>query len=324
MRTSCRIILSLFFLLVALETVSAVDPVILVYGKGMPNFRDTVANVLRDDGRIDADVIGIGSVDCLSVALLFPNVKAAILVGQDATAVRGVEEQVIGYFEDGGGLVGFHDFANGEVSKPLSRQVFPLFANASRLGRIQEGELVQILYREQTNSINEGLPEELVFKDAEINLALNRGTMKWAEITPTCGQYTILYRDSFYNAPVVIAYRNEGASVTFAGGDITDSPENKYRYFGNLFHDTQFQELLVNSVLWAEENEMRSRGMIDSTLQELEMYAETQASLEDEVEKRRASSNMMRNIGRISVNVIGICAIALTYLKLVRNSEEDR
>jgi len=317
-------VLSLLFLLVALETVSAVDPVILVYGKEMPNFRNTVAEVLRNDGRIDADVIGIGSTDCLSVALLFPNVQAAILVGQDATAVRGVEEQVMGYFEDGGGLLGFHDFANGEVSSPLSRQVFPLFANASRLGRIQEGDLVQILHREQTNSINENLPEELVFKDAEINLALNRGTMKWAGITPTCGQYTILYRDSFYDAPVVVAYQNEGASVTFAGGDITDSPENKYRYFGNLFHDTQFQELLANSVLWAEENEMRSADMIESTLQELEKSAEREASLESSVEKRRASSNMIRNIGRISVNVFGICAIALIYLKLIRNKEEDR
>ena len=111
---------------------------ILIYGANLPDWRSYVVQLLRDDPRFEeATIIPINTSDCLSVALLFPNVKAAILLGQNADVVLRVQDQVLTCFNHGGGLVGFHDFTSLLVAPDLAREVFPLFANVSRLGRVK-------------------------------------------------------------------------------------------------------------------------------------------------------------------------------------------
>lgn len=293
-----------------------VEEVIIVYGANLPDWREYVVGLLGD--RLEATILPINTSDCLSVALLFPNVKAAVLMGQNADVVRGVQEQVLTCFNHGAGLVGFHDFTSLEVAPELARQVFPLFANVSRLGRVKEGAFVQNLARESAHQIGEGLPAEMDVRDPEINLALSTKSNSWSGMVPTCGELTVVFRETAYGSPYLAAYVDEGASVSFAGGDIDNSPDNKLKYFGNLFFDETFQELLVKSVAWASEKETRSGTQLPETLAELQRVNARDEEIRDSAEKARAQRATIGLAFKAGMNVIGICAIVVIYLKLIR------
>ncbi len=317
---SLWLLLALAVPLGCLSVVTAeVEPVVLIYGVDLPQWRTQIATLLEQDPRVDEKVITINSTDCLAVALLYPNVKTAILMGQNAAVILGAERQILSYFEEGGGLVGFHDLGNALVSGALATRVFPLYANVSTLGRMTEGYLVQTLVRDQINEINEYLPQELVVKDAEINLALDKKTRRWANATPASGEYWALYRDTVYGAPTVVAYRNEGCSVTFAGGDIDDSPANKLKYFGNLFFDDTFAALLLNAVAWVKEHEMRTDLLVQETLDSLKAARDGDTIVRDEAEKAQHSRRMLNLLARVLMNLGGVVAILVTYLKFIKS-----
>jgi hypothetical protein len=299
-----------------------VEDVILVYGANLPDWREYVVELLRQEPRLEATILPVNTSDCLSVALLFPNVRAAVLMGQNADVVRGVQEEVLTCFNHGCGLVGFHDFASLEAAPELARQVFPLFANVSRLGRIKEGVFVQSLAKESIHEISEGFPAEMDFRDPEIDLALSIKSNKWSGLIPTCGQLTVLYKDATYGAPYLATYVDEGPSVSFAGGDIDNSPDNKLKYFGNLFFDETFQELLINSVVWVSEKETRSGTQVPETLSELQRVNAWEQDLRDSAENGRAQRKATALAFKVGINVIGICAIVLIYLKLIRRRSD--
>ncbi len=298
-----------------------VEEVIIVYGANLPDWREYVVGLLGD--RLEATIIPINTSDCLSVALLFPNVKAAVLMGQNADVVRGVQEQVLTCFNHGAGLVGFHDFTSLEVAPELARQVFPLFANVSRLGRVKEGTFVQNLALQNPHQIGEGLPAEMDVRDPEINLALSTKSNSWSGMVPTCGELTVVFKETGYGAPYLAAYVDEGASVSFAGGDIDNSPENRLKYFGNLFFDETFQELLVRSVAWASEKETRSGTQLPETLAELQRVNARDEEIRNSAEKGRAQRAIVSLAFKAGINVVGICAIVVIYLKLIRRRSDE-
>jgi hypothetical protein len=298
----------------------AVEEVILVYGENLPDWREYLVGLLEDN--LEVRVLPINTSDCLSVALLFPNVKAAVLMGQNADVVRGVQEQVLTCFNHGTGLVGFHDFTSMEVAPELAHQVFPLFANVSRLGRVKEGAFVQNLVKENAHEISQGLVSEVDFKDPEINLALSTKSNKWSGTIPTSGELTILLKDTVYGAPYAAAYIDEGPSVSFAGGDIDNSPENRLKYYGNLFFDEVFQELLVNSVVWVSERETRSKSQLPETLSELQRVNAWEQEVRDSAEKARSQRATTALVIKAGINLLGICAIVIIYLKLIRGRSD--
>jgi len=295
-----------------------IEDVILVYGENLPDWRNYVVDLLGEDSDLDATIIPINTSDCLSVALLFPNVKAAVLMGQNADVVRGIEAQVLTAFKHGGGLVGFHDFTSLEVAPDLAQRVFPLFANVSRLGRFKEGSFVQSLKKVDPHPVTEDLPSDLDISDPEINLALNTRSNKWSGKIPDSGELTILYEDAVYGAPVVSVFSDEGFSVSFAGGDIDNSPDNKLKYFGNLFFDETFQEILLNSVSWVAEEETRTEIQAQETLDELQRINLWEQDVKDSAKRAKAQRAATELGFKAGVNILGIAAIVVIYLKLIR------
>jgi hypothetical protein len=155
-------------------------------------------------------------------------------------------------------------------------------------------------------------------RDPEINLALSMRSNRWSGIGPASGNLTILYRDALYGAPIVAAYTDEGVSVSFAGGDIDNSPENKLRYYGNLFFDETFHKLLLNSMAWVSDEETRTGTQVPETLEELQRLGELEQGIRDSASKVKARRKALALAFKVGMNVVGICAIVLIYFKLIR------
>jgi hypothetical protein len=128
----------------------------------------------------------------------------------------------------------------------------------------------------------------------------------------------ILYKDAVYGAPVVAAYSDEGSSVSFAGGDIDNSPDNKLKYFGNLFFDEIFQELLLNSVSWVAEEETRTEVQAQETIEELQRINLWEQDVKDSAKRANARRTATALGFKAGINVLGIAAILVIYLKLIR------
>jgi len=293
------------------------EPVILVYAVDLPNLTSFVAGLLRGDERSVERVLLVNTTDSLSTSLLFPNVRVAIMFGQTPSAVLGLESVVLSYFREGGGAVGFHEFANAE-NGALGTEVFPLFGNVSRLGTFSKGYLVQRLVREDLLSINEDLPPTLVFKDPEIVLNLDRKVGRCSNITTSKGSYYVLYRETAYGAPYVVAYLADGCSVTFAGGDIDDSKRNKLKYFGNLFLDANFTTLFLNSVDWVRQHQTREKVQVGNMLKRLEDSPKADEALRIRASKLRQKRLAIQLTLRALLNALLLALAALAYFKLYR------
>jgi len=299
------------------DPVQSVEPVILVYAVGMPNLRNCIAKILENDSRVEEKVLLINSTDALSVAILYPNVKAAILVGQNPSAVLGVQDQVLSYFREGGGVVGFHEFGSTE-NGILGSEVFPLYANVSRLGKMNGGYFVQNLIREDVTEINQDLPEMLTVRDAEIVLSLAKKTGRSANATPESGNYSVLYRDTAYGAPYAVAYQNGGCSVSFAGGDMADSAGSKLKYFENLFSDEDFVELFLNSVDWVKSHETRTHSLVQETVESLRHAEQADEAIRLAAERFQQSRHAANLVIKLCLNLGGIGIAAAAYFKLCK------
>ena len=306
----------------------SVKPIIVVYTADLSNFRDAIVEELSKDPRISWDLVAVESADLLRTALRLPNVKAVVLAGTDYIAFEAMENSVVEFFNEGGGLVAFHDYGNPQVAGDMATRVFPLAANLSRLGQFKEGRMQHELVKQDVMEIDRDSPANFSLFDSEINLAWNSVTKKCAYLPPSEGEAWVLYRDAQYGAPIVLAYRSAGLSVIFANGDVSDLPEDKFTYFGNFFYDEDFLALFRNSVAWVAEGETRTAGLGGkiAALEDQEEELDEQILQADREERSR---DLRAQVLRTILALGCLAGIVLAYVFLVRQQKtagltEDR
>ncbi len=299
-----------------------VKPTILVYAHELPNFRDVLVEELRKDTRITEDIVPVSSGKVLRTLLRLPNIKAVVMAGGDTHMFVALENSLIQFFDEGGGLVAFHDFGNRILAGKLAETVFPLMANSTKMGKMKEGKMQFELVSQDVMEINREMPSSFPVFDYEINLAWNSGKKSCAYRPPSEGEHWILYRDSEYGAPVVVAYKKKGFSVIFANGDVSDSPDDRFRYFGNFFFDDAFLGLFVNSVVWVKDGETRTEGLEPGLAAMEAEEKELQNSLLrfDRNERARGTRSLAL---KTVLTLAGLAGIALTYLFLIRHPREE-
>ena len=131
-----------------------------------------------------------------------------------------------------------------------------------------------------------------------------------------------MYKDTEYGAPVILAYRNVGLSVVFANGDVSDSANDRFRYFGNFFFDNTFLTLFLNSVAWVKSGETRTESL-EEELAALEAEEQERQDLRLRADREKRSRRSRALAIRIILTSGGLAGIALTYLFLIRHSTGD-
>ena len=304
------------------EESQEVRPIILVFAHELPNFRDVIVEELRKDTRITEEIVPVDSPELLRTLLRLPNTRAVVMAGGDIPMFTTIENSVIQFFEDGGGLVAFFDFGNTIMAGRIAESVFPLLANSTKLGKMKEGQMRHELVRCDVMEINQNTPQNIALFDHSINLAWSSATGSCVYHPPPEGEHWVLYEDSEYGAPVVIAYDSEGLSVIFANGDVSDSAGDKFRYFGNFFLNEDFLTLFRNSVVWVKNGETRTENLgekldaIEKEVEELQDYLQRV----DREEKARKTRSLAL---RITLTLAGLVGMAICYLFLIRYSGEE-
>ena len=299
-----------------------VEPTILVYAHKLPNFRDAMVEELRKDTRITEEIVSVDSAKLLRTLLRLPNIKAVVMAGGDIPTFTALENAIIQFFNEGGGLVAFHDFGNRMLAGRMAETVFPLKANSTKMGQVKEGKMQFELVSQDLMEINREMPSSFPVFDYEINLAWSSAKKSCVYRPPSKGEYWILYRDSEYGAPVVVAYKKEGFSVIFANGDVSDSADNRFRYFGNFFFDDDFLDMFVNSVVWVKDGETRT----ESLEQGLAAIEAEEKELQDfllRVDRDERARRTRALALKIILTLAGLTGIALTYIFLIKHPGEE-
>ncbi len=299
-----------------------VKATILVYAGKLPNFRDAIVEELRKDTRITEEVVPVDSAELLRTALRLPNTKAVVMAGGDIPTFMALESSIIQFFNEGGGLVAFHDFGHTALAGTMAETVFPLMANSTKMGRMKEGRMQHELVRQDVMEINRETPPSLVLFDHEINLAWNTVNGSCAYRPPPEGEHWTLYRDSEYGAPIVVAYKKEGLSVIFANGDVSDSADDRFRYFGNFFFSDDFLALFLNSVVWVKNGETRTEALEPrlAAMEAEEKEVQDFLLRTDRIERARRARALAL---RIILTLAGLVGIVLSYLFLIRHPGEE-
>jgi hypothetical protein len=298
------------------------SPTILVYAHGLPNFREAMVEELRKDERIAEEVIAVESAGMLRTLLRLPNIKAVVMAGGDMPMFTALENSILQFFDEGGGLVAFHDFGNTIMAGTMAETVFPLRANSTKMGKMKEGKMQHELVRQDIMEINREGPSGFPLFDHEINLAWDANDGSCVYHPPSQGEHWVLYGDAEYEAPVILAYKNIGLSVAFANGDVSDSAADRFRYFGNFFFDESFLTLFLNSVAWVKNGETRTESL-EQELAALEAEEQERQDFLSQADRERRSRRLGALAIRTVLTLMGLVGIVIAYMFLIRRPPRD-
>jgi len=313
------------FLLLMIPVTVCVErpkPLLLIFTPGQPGFGDVLAEMIGNDGRIDGNILVLHSEDLFEVMIRFPHVKLAVVSIAQEILIES-SKSMLWFFDDGGGLVGLGYAGSSGSTGRASESVFPLFGNDYKSGKYdpQRKRFSQTFVRDEDHQISAGIGN-FEAPAQRLILSTNLTTGNYLEKKPVGGEITVLYRDSVNSAPVLVAYRGNGTSVTFAtyGGE---DFERSFAYHGLFAKTDEFTTLFTNAVYWVWEGESRYESSyqmaIDyySDLRSIEMEMREEA--ENLIQASR-NSRAMRSIFTIALALIA--SAALYWLLLVRSKGE--
>lgn len=295
------------------EECSQMRPLVLIYCQDRPSYGESLAQILEEDPRIDAETLVLSDADLFKHMLYFPNVKVVVYVSNEHRN-EGLGGHLESFFSGGGGLVGM-GFAGWQATTAnASRTVFPLNATSYLSGKYdrEKKAFTHNLYVDQKHAISEGLGNLTAYTQ-KIVMATDKESGALIPPTPT-GKLTVVYREPGKNAPAVVAYEDSGVSVTF-GGFAGDSIERAPTYYGLFTEQEEFRMLFTNSVRWVWENENRYDATLSESCHQFAAESADRAKVAEDAEaagRRRANFQLARSLLVVALVTTGIAVVART------------
>ena len=311
-------------LILLLSSCTAVEqtPLILIYTPDAPGYGHELETLLREDGRMNAEILVLESSELFKVAMHLPNVKVAV-VAPSLSMDRGIGDTLEWFFSQGGGLVGM-GFAGAEQTMGnASEKVFPLFGNAVRTSKYdpKTKSFMMSLVKEEDDEISSGI-SDFKISTQKLVLSFNGTGNAYLPRRPETGEYKVLFREESMGAPAAVKYEDKGASVTFAcfGGDDLERGVN---YYGRFSKTKEFRTIFSNSVYWAWTNEKK----YDESMSEAEgFYSEESQKIQEarrsgqELERKERGERELRLI--LTVMVAGLGVVVVYWGTFVRSGRD--
>ncbi len=262
-------------------------PLVLIYSQGNRGYGEELANIIRSDSRLEAEVIVLSDPELFRAMIYFPYVK--VLVGVfNHDKDEGMGEHLKTFFDEGGGIIGMGFAGWQSTTRNASNDVFALNASYYLTGEYDRnsGTFSHTLNIDERNKINQDIGSFSI-RTQRIIMHIDKET---GELVPPGNEndVTVLYRESTRGAPALLVHESQGTCITFAGftGDsIPDVPT----YFGHFTSQEEFRILFSNSVLYAWNRENRYQDKSTQWESDSTDYEEEMMQVKDQV--RRASEN---------------------------------
>ena len=234
-------------------------PLILIYSQGSQGYGEELGRIIESDNRMDARVLVISQADLFRSMLYFPYVKVVVAVFNHDRD-EGLSTDLENYFAEGGGIIGMGFAGWRTTTRNASRDVFSLAANLYVTGKYNRalGTFTHALLTDIEHEISSDVGDFTAYTQRVI-MRRNDTT---GEILEPGGEVSVLYRETSFDAPVIILREENGVCVTFggfSGDDIVGVPT----YFGHLTEQESFRRLFTNAVYYVYVNE----GKFDETAQ---------------------------------------------------------
>jgi len=301
----------------------------------MMKFSSALAETLRAGLGEEFEVYACTSMSELEQFLLLPQVVALVssYVGSKEYSTTLPFET---YFQDGMGMVGFNHLCSTQYVGDLARSVFPIFGNSSTMGSMTfvDGEWIRMRTYTKTgiHMISEGLPDEFTIPDYELNFCLRSdGKHDEGWPLPPEGSYCVVFstigRDSPYGdkmLPGVIAYENEGRSVSFPGFYGSElAGVSSYEKFVN---QSNFVKLVSGAVVWASQSGLARRDrLVPSFNQILEDLRNSEEEENKEISAWVSARSARKIFTQIAIIVVGaVSAILVCYLAFLSKPEGNQ
>lgn len=294
-------------------------PLLVIYCPSTPNYGQELARLIRQDGRMEAEIQTVESLDIFKTMLYLPNVKVAIVTLPISNKQSGLDSALEWFFSQGGGLVGIGFAGSESATGNASQTVFPIFGTGYRPGTLdpKTRKFNMSHAKEEDDEISNGI-QDFTVPDHKLVLSFNPANNTYAPKSPAVGEYKVLFREKGSGAPSIVKYRNKGVSVTFASFGADDFPTG-YNYFRRFTNTTEFRTLFTNAVSWVWNAESKYDA---SMAKAAEYYGESRRDLDrvkeeaQRIQRRSKDAKLFRTI--ITLVVAGAACIAVYYVTFVK------
>jgi len=298
----------------------------------MMKFSSALAENLRVGLGDEFEVYACTSMSELKQFLLLPQVVALVssYVGSNEYNTTLPFEM---FFLDGMGMVGFNHLCSTQYVGDLARSIYPVFGNSSTKGSMTfvDGEWIRMRTYTKTGQhmISEDLPEEFTIPDYELNFCLRSdGKHDQGWPLPPEGSYCVVLstvgRDSPYGdkaLPGVIAYENQGRSVSFPGFYGSElAGVSSYEKFVN---QSNFVKLVSGAVVWASQSGLARRDRLVPTFNKtLEDLKKSEEEENKEISAWVSARSARKIFTQIAIIIVGaVSAVLVSYLAFFSKPE---
>lgn len=318
------IILAVIALLSLQSCFSQVQPIVLIYSPGAPDYGHELEQLIVEDTGVDADILVLEDPDLLKMLIHFPNIKA-VVVPLAVASNEGIGPSLEWFFSEGGGLIGMGFAGYKLTTGNASETVFPLFGNSYKSGKYdtKTKTFTMTHLKEEEDEISEGV-SDFTLSAQKLFLSMDPHTGKYLPRFPDQGEYKVLFREEGTGAPSMIKSENKGVSITFAcfGGDDFERGVN---YFGRFTNTTEFRKLFTNSFNWIWANENKYEAAISEAKDYFERREQEILEYRDAADKIRMKVNNARLIRTVLTITFAAGAITCVYwITFVRGQSVEK
>jgi hypothetical protein len=299
----------------SLGDIGRLSPIILVYTGVNYEYGEILASLIRESGLEDvtgAEIFVTADPEMVSLGASLPNTACIVVNADNAAEMAGLEESLLTYFGDGGGLVGFKDACFLPSAGRLAVDVFPVFANHS-VKETRPDMWSRVFVIDDVMEVNSGLPESFTLMSMGAYFSADDGG-GYLEVP---GDWSVLYRDGETSSPQVVAHEGDGGgrSVAFPGIWVVSTPRLAI-YYGNLAANEAFVTLFTRSVRWAMEGG-RFAAWSGEWPDRLKEVREAREELVEEAEERRGERSSSRIYLLVAAWGAGLMVCALVSWRFI-------
>ena len=297
------------------------SPMILIYCGDTVGWGEGLADLIREDGRFDAEIFVLEDRSTFETVVNFPRVQATIIcpLEKERIALGDISDLTVAYFLDGGAVMGIGVACTTRYAPDLGPDVFSILGNRSLPSKKSGDRRIFTYYRKDViPEINGEVTTDPLVMEGYLAFYSANAQGQYLEI-PCEGTRHVLYEGE-KNAPLMVAFESDsgGASIAFPALTV-QSVEGKDNYYGHLLERPEFKELFLNGLRWAIDNSPRFTRLVESAGQALEEEASRRADLAEEAEKlnRRIESRRLLRLAVLWVVGVAFCiGVVLKFVVL--------
>ncbi len=289
-------------------------PTIVIYTGADTGFATMLAELIKQDPRIDSDARVVNSPDLVALAAALPSTECIVVYASNKNELEGLSSALTRFFEGGGAVIGLREICYQPSAGDLATLVFPTYANASRQQYASGQRRARNYTKAQSTEINSELPDRFSLPSAGFYFcAYGNGT--YAEVA---GNYTVLYRDGETGAPIVLTHESPkgGRSIAFPGIWVISSTRVDV-YYGRLLEDGNFTRMFSNCLLWAAKGSTHYKRVSQDLDAKLEVARSKQQRLAEQAEQARRRESTRRTLFLLVVWAAGLLACAVIVKKVI-------